>query len=109
MGSVERRLRERAEAKGAAPQPATSERLRAAAIMRDGTILERGFKSHWELRAALNPERDNHTETVPGDIDGFVTTTGRFVDRAEAQEVAFAAGQISALMRRPLLSSDINW
>ena len=85
------------------------ERLRAVAILRDGKILERGFKSHWQLRAVLNPERHDHTKTIPGDVDGFVTTTDRFVDRTEAQKVAFSAGQISSLMRRALLSSDITW
>lgn len=85
------------------------ERLRAVAIMRNGEVLERGFKSHWQLRAALNPERLDATKTIPGDTDGFITTTGRFVTREEAKDVAIGAGQIGGPMGRPLLSSDIEW
>jgi hypothetical protein len=43
------------------------------------------------------------------DIEGFLTSTGRFVTRDEAQSIALAAGQIRQLQRRPLLSSDIDW
>jgi hypothetical protein len=87
-----------------------TERLVAAAIKRDGIVLDRGFKSHWQLRSALDdPDPKNGR---PGDVDGFVTSTGRFVDRMEAREVGIAAGQINSTWRgahRDLLSSDINW
>jgi hypothetical protein len=89
-----------------------AERLTAAAIKRDGNVLERGFKSHYQLRAALDPDDPDPRETKPGDVDGFVTTAGRFVDRDQAKSVALAAGQISKHWERasrPLLSSDINW
>lgn len=86
------------------------ERLKAAAVIRDGAIIERGFRSHYQLRQALgdpSPQTSNLN-----DVEGFVTTDGRFVDRAEAREVALAAGQIHPSWKtasRPLLSSDINW
>jgi hypothetical protein len=89
-----------------------TERLKAAAIMRDGQMLERGFRSHWELRQALNPNDPDPRIGAPGDIDGFVTSEGRFVDRNGAREVAIAAGQIHQswkAAKRALLSSDINW
>lgn len=96
----------------AAAKPAV-ERLKAAAILRDGTVHERGFKSHWELRAALNPDCTGyHHRGLPGDLDGFVTSSGRFVDREQAKAVALAAGQIGPMWARAgrsLLSSDISW
>jgi hypothetical protein len=49
---------------------------------------------------------------IPGDIEGFVTTNGRFVDRREAKDVALAAGQIHSSWKtatRKLLSSDVHW
>lgn len=88
------------------------ERLKAAAIVRNGEVLERGFKSHWELRMALNPGLIDYRQGEPGDVEGFVTTAGRFVDRNEARTVGIAAGQLHDSWRkasRPLLSSDINW
>ena len=106
---LRKRIQGRMEASKPKPVDPKAERLRAVAIMRDGKVFDRGFKSHWQLRAALNPELMDHTQTIPGDVDGFITTADRFVDRAEAQEVAFAAGQINSLMRRPMLSSDISW
>lgn len=92
-------------------QPA-GEKLRAAAILRDGTVLERGFKSHYQLRMAIDPNDRDPRNPKPGDTDGFVTTEGRFVDRDEAREVAITAGQIHPSWKtatRKLLSSDINW
>jgi hypothetical protein len=47
-----------------------------------------------------------------GDIDGFMTSTGRFVDRDEAKEVAIASGQVHERWKgvsRDLLSSDVDW
>lgn len=82
------------------------EHLRAAAIIRGGAVLERGFKSHYELRAALTGDGD-HRE--PNDIEGFVTTSGRFVGRREAKDVAVACGQLKPGMTREVLSSDIDW
>lgn len=90
----------------------STERLKAAAIMRDGALLERGFKSHYQLRAALDPDDPAPQYSKDGDLEGFVTSTGRFVDRDEARAVGMAAGQLHtswANAKRPLLSSDINW
>lgn len=92
-------------AKAAAPRPDV-ERLKCAAIQRDGTV-HQGPRSHYELRSSLGdpmPQTSNLN-----DVEGFLTSTGRFVTRAEAQDVAVAAGQISGHQGRPLLSSDINW
>lgn len=101
-GGLTKRLRV-----GSKPVPKTDvERLNCAAIERDGKIHD-GLRSHYELRQALgdtSPQTSNLN-----DVEGFLTSTGRFVGREEAQDVALAAGQIRALQRRPLLSSDIDW
>jgi hypothetical protein len=77
-----------------------TERLKAAAIMRNDEVFERGFRSHRELRQALGD--DDPDKGKPYDVDGFVTTEGRFVDRYDARAVAIAAGQIHP-------SSDVDW
>jgi hypothetical protein len=90
-----------------------TEKLVAAAIERDGKVLERGFKSHFQLRSALDPDDPDPRYGKPGDIDGFMTSTGKFVTRAEAVPIAVAAKQIHPTWgtgsHRPLLSSDITW
>lgn len=108
--SLEKRLRDRIKAK---PDPRKidpdAERLTSVAITRDGAV-HANFKSHYELRYSLrdeNPERGQR-----GDIDGFMTSKGRFVSREEGRCVALAAGQIGQEWERggrKLLSSDINW
>jgi hypothetical protein len=82
------------------------ERLKCAAIVRDGKVHD-GLRSHYELRSAMGdpmPQTSNLNDT-----EGFLTTSGRFVTREEAQDVALAAGQIRSAPRRQLLSSDIDW
>lgn len=87
-----------------------TERLVAAALIRDGVVESRGFKSHWKIRAALNdadPSRLNFS-----DEEGFLTSSGRFVDRYDAIAVGVEAGQLHRSWKgaeRKLLSSDINW
>jgi hypothetical protein len=91
-------------------KPVEVELLTAAAIFRDGSVLHRGFRSHYELRASLGDDDPLHPR--PGDIEGFVTSTGRFVGRLEAKSVGIASGQLSERWQRvsrPLLSSDIRW
>lgn len=83
-----------------------TEKLTAAALIRDGVTESRGFKEHWRIRAALG-DPDPYQKN-PADDYGFLTSTGRFVSRAEAMKIGAAAGQCQ-LMGRELLSSDINW
>lgn len=90
-------------------EQAAMERLRCAAITRGGEVLERGFKSHYELRLALTGNGDKRE---PGDIEGFMTTSDRFLTRREAVSVGIACGQLDQSWRgagRELLSSDISW
>jgi hypothetical protein len=80
------------------------EYLTAVAIKRHGEV-HVGDKryGHKFLRDSLDPYYD------PQDVEGFVTSAGRFVDRREAKSIAVVAGQIRSGMSRELLSSDVNW
>jgi hypothetical protein len=112
MGSFSERLSKRLRGleESAKPKPVdpAAERLVSVAIMRGGQ-LHKGFKAHWELRASIDPTNREPTAHVPGDVEGFYTSKDRFVTRREAQFVAVAAGQLSGLMGRDLLSSDLDW
>lgn len=69
-----------------------------------------GFKSHSEVRSALNMP-DPYTSRFD-ESEGFITDKGRFLSRRGAVPVAVAAGQLDVQwldVRRDLLSSDINW
>lgn len=83
----------------------SGEYLVSCAIKRGDTV-NKGFKAHWELRASLGDEAPE--KPLAGDINGFFTSEGRFVDRDEAKLIADVAGQANVSMRE-LLSSDINW
>jgi len=80
---------------------ALPEHLTCVAIIRDSEILSNGSRSHAGLRG-YEPER-------PGDISGFMTSTGRFVTRGEAKIVGETSGQVRPGQRRELLSSDVTW
>ncbi len=107
--SLSRQVRRYQERKGLSPSkppPYTGEKLVAAALMREGVVESRGFKEHWRIRAARG-DADPYQKN-PADDYGFLTSTGRFVDRREAMEIGAAAGQCQ-IMGRELLSSDIRW
>ncbi len=82
------------------------EHLTAAAIERDGVVHSDGARAHWEIRYALgdeNPQRGQRD-----DVEGFLTSEGRFLTRWEAMKVGEIAGQCRPTGRE-LLSSDIDW
>lgn len=81
------------------------EHLVSCALIRDGEMHSRGFKEHWRIRAALGDE--NPSDKNPADTLGFLTNTGRFVDRQEARAIAAEAGQCQ-FSTRELLSSDVD-
>lgn len=105
MGSYTDGLFRRNRKQAEKPNSKSTERLVSVAIKRDGEVHSRGFKGHAQLRAALGDDLPG--SPMPGDVDGFLTSTGRFVTRAEGKEVAVAAGQCRP-MARELLSSDID-
>jgi hypothetical protein len=82
------------------------ERLVGTAIKRDGFVHEGTRRGHWEIRSGLGD--DDPRRSKPGDVDGFMTSADRFVDRGEANEVAVISGQCRR-MGRPMLSSDVDW
>ncbi len=92
-----------------APQKKVT-RLVAAAIIRDGVVESRGFKSHYLIRAALGDK--DPSQKHPGDVEGFLTSEEKFVTREEALAIGIASGQLSIRyvgLQRDLLSSDIDW
>lgn len=52
---------------------------------------------HWLLdRERLGPQEADEWITMPAHEQGFLTSTGRFVDRREALQIATDAGQMLA-------------
>ena len=65
------------------------EKIKAAAIKRsDGVI-----STHISHCAIISHSPEGTCKE--GSSQGFITTTGRFVDRKEAAEIALSSGQIS--------------
>ncbi|WP_315740070.1 MULTISPECIES: hypothetical protein [unclassified Bradyrhizobium] len=87
------------------------ERLACVAIKRDGEV-KGGLRSHYELRQSIDPNDPDPRVGKPDDIDGFLTSTGRFVTRKEARIIGIESGQLHHSWKdakRDVLSSDINW
>jgi len=63
-----------------------------AMLLRDGEVLTAPKpKRHHHI---FRDYYDEHNDVPLGPIQGFVTDTGRFVDREEAWKIAEAAGQL---------------
>lgn len=84
----------------------SDEKLVACAIMHEDGTINKGFRSHWELRSSLNYEDASRFNR--GDIPGFWTSKDRFVGRNAAMNIAFHAGQIRQVQQREFLSSDVD-
>lgn len=89
-------------------QVSMPEQLSACAIVRDGNIHSYGFRSHAQIRSWLGDTDAYEQKHRPNDIEGFMTSKDRFVNRREGQLIAEESGQCQP-MRRELLSSDILW
>jgi len=87
-----------------APSGTAVERLVSVAIKR-GDDIHKWFRSHAELRSSLGDK--NPYEPTPGDIAGFWTSEGRFLQRHQANRVGHAAGQCQ-IIGREFLSSDVD-
>lgn len=83
-----------------------TERLRAAAIIRDGVTHSHGFKSHSEIRRKLGDE--DAYKSQHSDVEGFITEWDRFVGRSEAQAIGLMSGQ-AIPGSSSLLSSEVMW
>jgi len=85
-----------------------SETIVCAAVMLDGNV--------WQLP---KPARHHHIlwamdQVLPGRAieahdQGFVTSSGRYVDRAQAASLAVKAGQLGSLCAPPNLYSEDLW
>ena len=68
-------------------------------------------------RPARHPQIIQTMDTLMGidgilaypDRQGFITTTGRFVNRVEARQIAWRAGQIISDTKGPELFSEDLW
>lgn len=76
------------------------ERLTGVAIQRGADLLQMVEGSHAQLRGWKDSE--------PADIEGFMTSTGRFVGRGVAQVIGLESGQVT-VKGRQMLSSDVVW
>lgn len=106
MSSLTRQIRKNMRRLKGASQSSGRERLVACAIMRRGRMFSYGHRDHRSIRRQLGDE-DIYNPSA-GDIDGFVTSLDRFVDRHDAKYIGESAGQCRPMLR-DLLSSDINW
>lgn len=94
----------------AAPDRSPNETIAAAAVYYDGLIysIDAPARHHHILRAMVKHDVDD--AAMSPRYQGFVTNTGRFVDRYEAAKIARAANQ---LIRQPtpkdMLTSEDVW
>jgi site-specific DNA-cytosine methylase/DNA repair protein RadC len=93
----------------AQPAPATQampERIAATAVIdKDGTVLSSPAKTHAELMEETKYDLDGG-EFPPTQNFGFVTTTGRFVEQKEAQQIAQQARQVQG--NQPISGEIVN-
>lgn len=105
MGSYTDRLRRRKKSVPKRTPDFDGEKLVSCAIRREEAI-HRGFRSHYDLRRSLGDEEPSRP--LPGDEEGFWTSQERFVNREQGNRIASNSGQCP-IMRREMLSSDIDW
>lgn len=87
-----------------------TEFITSVGIMLDGQLwaLPAPARHHHALLAIESVHPDKAIEAYP-ETQGFVTNTGRWVDRTEGAAIAIAAGQIEALKWPPYLYSEDLW
>jgi len=74
--------------------PASAERIAATAVIdKDGVVLSSPSKTHAEIMEETKFDLDGG-EFPPTQNFGFVTTSGRFVEQKEAQQIAQQARQV---------------
>jgi hypothetical protein len=83
----------------------------------DETIVAASVKFHGVVCTLPPPARHHHVlhaihavcpdEVIGPDEQGFVTSTGRWVDRPEAKRIAIAAGQVIDNGRSHVFSEDL--
>lgn len=87
-----------------------TERITAAAVVFEGIVcaLPPPARHHTILHIIARDLRPD-ADVIGPDAQGFVTSTGRFVHRAEARQLAEAAGQLlpTAIAHKHLFSEDV--
>jgi len=84
-----------------------NETIEAAAILQNGKIYK-GFRHHLIIRDIV---KELNIKPVTGE-QGFVTNSGRFVEREEALKIALAANQIkieNKIGNKNILFSEEVW
>jgi len=86
------------------------ETIAAAAILHRGTVwsVPRPGRHH-DVIARIRREAAGTLPVRGGEAQGFVTSTGRYVDRREGGRLALAAGQTQTLGWGPRLFSEDLW
>ena len=89
------------------------ERIVAAAIIFRNVdvicFLQPPARHHTIINKLANAIPESLWPVCNGDETGFITSTGRYVDRIEAGRIAIAAGQTKALAHGPALYSEDLW
>lgn len=107
---AERRFRQKRATETKRRDPDT-EKLVGCVLRRDGVEYgrDRQYRDHASLRREIGgTDLFDPYKPVAGDICGFLTNRGNFLDRRHARAIAHMAGQATS-SGRELLSSDIDW
>jgi len=86
-----------------------SERIVAAAVYHGATISLPPPARHHTILQSMDIEMGIQAAAVPPQAQGFITSTGRFVNRVEAFYIAFNAEQITSGSEGPQLYSEDLW
>jgi hypothetical protein len=87
----------------------TEERIIAAAIQYGGTISLPPPARHHTIIATMDTEMGIDGPLATPERQGFITSTGRFVNRIEAFDIAYRAKQFTKETRGPRLFSEDLW
>jgi hypothetical protein len=86
-----------------------TERIIAAAIQYGGTISLPPPARHHTIIQTMDLEMGIEGIRAEPQTQGFLTSTGRFVNRIEAYYLAFKSGQIISETKGPRLFSEDLW
>ncbi len=87
----------------------SDEQIESAALLVNGEVwtLPQPTRHHTLIQAWASAHwKDGKPGRIPEHDQGFVTSSGRFVERDEAARIAYAAGQIDA-PKAGLFSEDV--
>lgn len=87
------------------------ETIECAAIQFNGEIFSapRPGRHHTVFKIIFSEPENTFIKAQANEIQGFLTSLGRFVDRIEGAEIALKSGQITKLSWPPNLYSEDLW